>query len=448
LLEKRWLVAAFSIPIAVFAAGWQSGVVAQLPDTSVTSAPAPQAAGSAERGRTIYQKYCVECHGASGKGDGPASHLLVPRPRDFTLGRYKIRSTETGSVPTDDDLIQSVKKGLYGSAMPGWETILADADITDVVAHLKSLSPRFTSGAPQAVVATARVVSSKESVGRGAAVYERLQCGKCHGSDGRGTGAAATSFTDDWGYPLGATDLTEPWTFHGGATAADVFMRFRVGMSGTPMPSFKDAASEPEMWDLANWVVSIARKPLWEMNAEQVARFYEAEDARARADPVRRGQYLVRTLGCVYCHSPVDQERRLIPGLLMAGGLRIGVEPFGVYFSGNLTSDTETGLGTWSDDEIKRVITQGILKDGTRLLPYPMDWSSFASMSGDDLNAIVAYLRTIPPVSNKVPPPARPFLPRYLWGKFRMLLLGYDPPMIFYAGNAGTASGSAPKAAR
>jgi mono/diheme cytochrome c family protein len=339
-----------------------------------------------------------------------------------------------------------VKKGLYGSAMPGWEAILSDADITDVVAHLKSLSPRFTSDVPQAVVPTTRVVSSRESVGRGAAVYERLQCGKCHGSDGRGTGAAATAFTDDWGYPLGATDLTEPWTFHGGATAADVYMRFRVGMSGTPMPSFKDAASDAEMWDLANWIVSIARKPLWEMNAEEVARFYEAEDAEARANPVKRGQYLVRTVGCVHCHSPVDEDKRLIPGLLMAGGLRVGVEPFGVYFTGNLTSDKETGLGNWTDDEIKRVITRGILKDGTRLLPYPMDWTSYASMSTDDLNAIVAYLRTIPPVSNKVPRPTRRFLPGYLWGKFRMLVLGNDPPMVFYAGNAGTAAGTAPGA--
>jgi mono/diheme cytochrome c family protein len=439
------IISAVATAIVVLAAGWHTNLIAQ-PGDQITASTPPQASGSAERGRTVYQKHCVECHGASGKGDGPASHLLVPRPRDFTLGRYKIRSTETGSVPTDDDLIRSVKKGLYGSAMPGWETILSDADITDVVAHLKSLSPRFRSDAPQAVLPVAREVSSKESVGRGAAVYDRLQCAKCHGSDGRGTGASATNFTDDWGYPLGASDLTEPWTFHGGATAADVYMRFRVGMSGTPMPSFKDAASEPEMWDLANWVVSIARKPLWDMNAEEVARFYEAEDAKARANPVRRGQYLVRTLGCVSCHSPVDQEKRLIPGLLMAGGLRISVEPFGVYFTGNLTSDRETGLGRWSDDEIKRVITQGILKDGTRLLPYPMDWSSFASMSGDDLNAIVAYLRTIPPVSNRVPPPARTFLPSYLWGKFRMLLLGHDPPMIFHAGNAGSAPQAEPKA--
>ena len=69
-----------------------------------------------------------------------------------------------------------------------------------------------------------------------------------------------------------------------------------------------------------------------------------------------------------------------------------------------------------------------------------MDWPSFSTMKPEDLNAMVAYLRTIPPVSNKVPPPTRTFLPLYLWGKFKMLILGGDPPMIFYPGNVGSAA--------
>jgi cytochrome c oxidase cbb3-type subunit 2 len=376
----------------------------------------------------------------SGRGDGPAAHLLVPRPRDFTLGRYKIRSTESGSVPSDDDLLRSVRKGLYGSAMPGWETLLPDADIMDVVGYIKSFSKRFAADPPNPITIPPRIPTSPQSLASGTAVYEKLQCGKCHGTDGRGTGATATRFVDDWQQPLRATDLTEPWTFHGGATAVDIYMRFRAGMSGTPMPSFADAASDVEMWDLANYVVSMARKPVWEMTAEEVRSHYAAQDQAERANPLKRGEYLVRTLGCAHCHSPVDEHKRLIPGLFMAGGLRLVLEPFGEYPTGNLTSDPETGLGKWTDDEIKQVITRGILKDGTRLLPYPMDWASFSAMSPDDLNAIVAYLRALPPVKNEIPPPRRTALPRYLWGKFRMLVLGADPPMIFYAGNAGSAA--------
>lgn len=123
----------------------------------------------------------------------------------------------------------------------------------------------------------------------------------------------------------------------------------------------------------------------------------------------------------------------------MAGGMLIRIEPFGDYPSGNLTSDKETGLGGWTDDQIKAVMTKGILRDGTRLLPYPMDWPSFSTLKPDDLNAIVAYIRTIPPIRNEVPRPSRPFLPVYLWGKFKMLVLQKDPPLMFFPGNAGTA---------
>jgi cytochrome c oxidase cbb3-type subunit 2 len=368
---------------------------------------------------------------------------MIPRPRDFTRGRYKIRSTETGSVPTDDDLLRSVRQGLYASAMPGWQKLLPDDDIRAVVEYVKTFSPRFRAEPPVAIPTSASIPSSPQSVLRGSSVYEKLQCGKCHGADGRGTGAAATSFEDDWAQPLHAADLTEPWTFRGGSTSDEIYLRFRSGMSGTPMPSFKDSASDGEMRDLANYVVSLARKPVWEMTADEAAAFYARQDAEAKANPVKRGQYLVDTLGCTLCHSPVDGEKRLIPGMHLAGGLRIRVAPYGEFPTGNLTSDKETGLGNWTDAEIKRVITQGTLRDGTRLLPFPMDWASFSTMKDDDLNAIVAYLRTVPPVRNKVPPPSWTFLPLHLWGKFNLLILGGDPPLTFYAGNAGTTAAEA-----
>ena len=78
----------------------------------VTGAQHGPAAGcTASPGKAVYDKHCVECHGSTGKGDGPAAMMMVPHPRDFTSGRYKIRSTETGSVPTDDDLLRSVRQG-------------------------------------------------------------------------------------------------------------------------------------------------------------------------------------------------------------------------------------------------------------------------------------------------------------------------------------------------
>ncbi len=400
-----------------------------------------QSQAGASRGREVYERHCASCHGADGKGDAPAAFMLAPRPRDFTAAHYKIRTTETGSLPTDEDMLRSIRQGLPGTSMPAWQPLLSDADIRAVAAYIKTFSTRFGAEPPEVVDAGIAVPASAESRTRGAVVYERLQCGKCHGTDGRGTGATATAFTDDTGTSVRATDLAEPWTFRGGAAAPDVFMRFRTGMDGTPMPSFKGAASDADMWDLANYVVSLRRTPVWEMTATEVAAFYAEQERQARADPVRRGEYLAEAFACPVCHSPVDAQRRLIPGMRWAGGLRMDLMPWGTYTSGNLTSDRETGLGAWTDEELTRTITKGILRDGTRMLPFPMDWASFATMSPSDLDALVAFLRTIPPVRNAVPKPARTQLPFFLWAKFRMLFMGDDVPSYIYAGNAGTARG-------
>ena len=346
-------------------------------------------AGAQPRGKAVYDAHCVECHGSSGKGDGPSAAYLIPRPRDFTTGKYKIRSTESGTPPSDEDLIGSVRRGLYGTAMPGWDRLLSDAEIADVVQYVKSLSPQFAAQSPKPVAIAVGLPSSPASIARGQQAYDKLQCGKCHGTDGRGTGAVATTFEDDWRMPLRAADLTEPWTFHGGATSRDIYLRFRAGMTGTPMPSFADAASEAEMWDLANYVVSLARKPIWSMDAAEVQRFYAQQDAKAKADPVKRGAQLVDTLGCAICHSPVDQEKRVLPDMRLAGGMLIRIVPFGDFPTGNLTSDKATGLGAWTNDEIKRVITKGVLRDGSRLLPFPMDYGSFSTLAPEDRKSVV-----------------------------------------------------------
>ena len=114
-------------------------------------ASAQQPVEPVSRGKAVYDSHCVECHGSTGKGDGPAALTLMPHPRDFTIGRYKIRTTETGSLPTDEDLIGSVKRGLPGSSMPGWEGLIPDGDIAAVVQSIKSLSPRFAAEVPEPI---------------------------------------------------------------------------------------------------------------------------------------------------------------------------------------------------------------------------------------------------------------------------------------------------------
>src|SRR3954471_6045337 len=101
-------------------------------------------------GPALYQQRCSACHGKTGRGDGAFAALLDPRPRDFTGGRYKFRSTETGSLPTDEDLAASITNGLHGTAMPSWKKFLSPEQVTALIAQVKSFSPRFTTEQPRA----------------------------------------------------------------------------------------------------------------------------------------------------------------------------------------------------------------------------------------------------------------------------------------------------------
>jgi mono/diheme cytochrome c family protein len=112
-------------------------------------------------------------------------------------------------------------------------------------------------------------------------------------------------------------------------------------------------------------------------------------------DPIKHGFYLVTIAHCMECHTPrVDDRLDFANGLGKGGQTFHG--PWGESVSRNITSHPEKGIGAWSDDEIKRAITQGIRKDGSRLKP-PMGFDWYARMTDADLGAIVAYLRTVPP---------------------------------------------------
>ena len=115
----------------------------------------------------------------------------------------------------------------------------------------------------------------------------------------------------------------------------------------------------------------------------------------AMKDPVKKGFYLATIGHCMECHTPVKNGHRDFKGALGTGGERFP-GPWGESVSRNITSHKENGIGAWSDDEIKRAITQGVRKDGSKLRP-PMGFQWYATMTDADLSAIVAYLRTVPP---------------------------------------------------
>jgi mono/diheme cytochrome c family protein len=112
-------------------------------------------------------------------------------------------------------------------------------------------------------------------------------------------------------------------------------------------------------------------------------------------DKVKRGFYLATIAHCMECHSPLGPKGRDFTRM-GAGGFELK-GPWGVTVSRNITSSKTKGIGGWTDEEIKRAITQGISKDGSKLRP-PMGFQFYAKMTPDDLDAIVAYLHTVPAI--------------------------------------------------
>ena len=115
--------------------------------------------------------------------------------------------------------------------------------------------------------------------------------------------------------------------------------------------------------------------------------------------PVQRGRYLVETIaGCGNCHTPQGPNGPL-PGRILAGGNVIEDNPAFTAIASNITQDKATGIGTWTDDQIVLAIREGKRPDGTLIGP-PMPIGLYRGLADDDLAAMVAYLRSVPAVSN------------------------------------------------
>lgn len=128
-------------------------------------------------------------------------------------------------------------------------------------------------------------------------------------------------------------------------------------------------------------------------------------DHRAAQTPVERGKYLVNLGGCVDCHTPGYFFGKPDPARLL-GGSEVGFEiaGLGFFYGPNLTPDPGTGLGRWTDEQIVAAFTTGIRPDGRILAPI-MRWRAFSSLTRSDALAIVSFLKSLPPVRNKVPGP-------------------------------------------
>lgn len=221
-----------------------------------------------EAGRGIYETHCWYCHGDEGDGLGPIAEYVWPRPRDFTIASFKLRTTPSGELPIDEDLFRSVSLGLPGTAMPAWRSVLTAEERWQVIAYLKTFSDGMFEDEmfdPYATVIdvrdpTAGLTQSLLEAGR--AVFLDSDCWECHGDAGRGDGPKSSDLTDDAGYPILATDLELGWKFRGGSSAQDAYVRLTTGLDGSPMPSYAETLTEEERWQVAHYVASLERQSL------------------------------------------------------------------------------------------------------------------------------------------------------------------------------------------
>jgi len=261
-MERRaWSSATIGIPLCAASTG--VFFLLLLPAARGTAAEAVGSAvahGGAQdsRGQELYERHCSVCHGDQGAGDGRAAYLLYPAPRDFTSARFRMVSTENG-VPTQADLIATIKRGMPGSAMPPWEwfaeedlwnladyvrTLAIDGYARDLLAEAEEAEEELDEEEARdialermqpgnSIVLAGPAPDNPVTMHEGARLYTSL-CESCHAADGSGRDVVEL-FNED-GSPTTARDFTAG-IFKGGTSEEDIARRILVGLPGSPMPS-------------------------------------------------------------------------------------------------------------------------------------------------------------------------------------------------------------------
>ncbi len=267
-----------------------------------------------------------------------------------------------------------------------------------------------------AAIAFAQQASAQSAVARGDYLVNTVMtCGNCHTPKGPNGPVEARAFSgglefDEPPFKATAPNITpDPETGIGKWSDADikkllltgirpdgvqVAVVMPTGFYGILTPADLDAivaylrSLKPIKNKVPAPIYKIALKPQMFPGAEKPF----AGDAKNK---IARGFYLATIGHCMECHTPLGPKGRNFAADLGKGGFELK-GPWGVSVSANITSSKSKGIGAWSDAEIKRAITQGVDREGKTLKP-PMGYPYYAGMTAGDLDAIIAYLRTVPP---------------------------------------------------
>jgi cytochrome c oxidase cbb3-type subunit I/II len=234
----------------------------------VTDVTMPRSAEWIAYGKEIYEARCLGCHGEKGDGNGPAATFLFnQRPRNFSAGAFKFRLSQK-PVPTDGDLLRTITRGVRGTAMPAWYELPLN-DRLAVIQYIKYVlavdrsDPKkpyayFTEEPPgQPLYIGPPPTPTQAILDHGKEVWQNAKCWECHGQTGKGDGEKAAGLKDDLSFPVRPANLTSG-QFKSGPAVEDIFRTISTGLSGTPMPSFRDSLPEADRWALAYYILSLS----------------------------------------------------------------------------------------------------------------------------------------------------------------------------------------------
>ena len=284
----------------------------------------------------LYRQQCLHCHGVEGGGDGPTSHFLDPRPRDYRKGVFKFTAVKDKARPRREDLFRVLDMGVYGTAMPSFRrfSIAEREGLVDyvrllamrgevegrLVATYKDEEQITTSAVLDAYKdvwdkwqeAKSKVVAfegdipapTPELIARGKALFHdatKGNCASCHGDVGLGDGPSAwkidettgkkvPAYKDDWGNDILPRNLTQG-LYRGGGRYIDIYRRIYSGINGGPMPAIgesKDPQGNPllsstDMWSLVFYVRSLSER-------EELAQNEPADAHGTHAAPAHGGK--------------------------------------------------------------------------------------------------------------------------------------------------------------
>jgi len=218
-----------------------------------------------QRGAALYIENCAVCHGDSGDGQGRLAEWVDTKPRDFTSGKFKFRSTIASAPPTDLDLFRTISRGVPGTSMPAWTALSVD-DRWALVHFIKTFSDRFAEEEPGEAIEVPEVPEfTAELLESGEELYTMAGCHNCHGIDGRGGGPSAQGLKDDWGHEIAVFDLASGREPKNGGRPEDIYRLILSGLPGTPMPGFGLALQPEQTWAITAYVLSLRdgdRSPL------------------------------------------------------------------------------------------------------------------------------------------------------------------------------------------